>query len=331
MTWFDGFERQTISLGGLPVTFRRSADWDQGQPVLVLLHGFPQTHVMWQRVAQQLQGRYRLVMPDLRGYGDSSHAPGDAEHAHYSKRAMAQEVVDLLDHLGVQDFFLCGHDRGGRVAHRLALDHPARVKKLCVIDIAPTLDMYGGNWGLGNGGQSPIATQSVSDPQSHGSAPHVPHDVYFDFAQAYYHWFHLTQPAPLPERMIGGNAQAYLHAKLGGWGSGGLSHIEPQALAEYERCFCTPEAIHSACEDYRASAGIDLQHDRESRARGEKIACDTLVLWGARGVVNRLFKPLELWQAQCSAKVTGQAVPAGHFIPEERPEATAQTLADFMV
>ncbi len=299
MAWFDGFERQTISLGGLPVTFRRSADWGQGQPVLVLLHGFPQTHVMWQRVAQQLQGRFRLVMPDLRGYGDSSHAPGDAEHAHYSKRAMAQEVVDLLDHLGVQDFFLCGHDRGGRVAHRLALDHPARVKKLCVIDIAPTLDMY-----------------NATD---------------FSFAQAYYHWFHLTQPAPLPERMIGGNAQAYLHAKLGGWGSGGLSHIEPQALAEYERCFCTPEAIHSACEDYRASAGIDLQHDRESRARGEKIACDTLVLWGARGVVNRLFKPLELWQAQCSAKVTGQAVPAGHFIPEELPEATAQTLADFMV
>ncbi len=299
MAWFDGFERQTISLGGLPVTFRRSADWGQGQPVLVLLHGFPQTHVMWQRVAQQLQGRYRLVMPDLRGYGDSSHAPGDAEHAHYSKQAMAQEVVDLLDHLGVQDFFLCGHDRGGRVAHRLALDHPARVKKLCVIDIAPTLDMY-----------------NATD---------------FSFAQAYYHWFHLTQPAPLPERMIGGNAQAYLHAKLGGWGSGGLSHIEPQALAEYERCFCTPEAIHSACEDYRASAGIDLQHDRESRARGEKIACDTLVLWGARGVVNRLFKPLELWQAQCAAKVTGQAVPAGHFIPEERPEATAQTLADFMV
>ncbi len=299
MAWFDGFTRETQDIAGLPVVFRRSSDWASGKPVLVLLHGFPQTHVMWHRVAQQLKDGYRLLMPDLRGYGDSSHAPGDAEHAHYSKRAMAQEVVDLLDHLGVQDFFLCGHDRGGRVAHRLALDHPARVKKLCVIDIAPTLDMY-----------------NATD---------------FSFAQAYYHWFHLTQPAPLPERMIGGNAQAYLHAKLGGWGSGGLSHIEPQALAEYERCFCTPEAIHSACEDYRASAGIDLQHDRESRARGEKIACDTLVLWGARGVVNRLFKPLELWQAQCAAKVTGQAVPAGHFIPEERPEATAQTLADFMV
>ncbi|TXI62153.1 MAG: alpha/beta hydrolase [Limnohabitans sp.] len=321
MAWFEGFERQTVTLRGLPVTFRRSADWDADKPVLVLLHGFPQTHVMWHRVAQALRSRYRLVMPDLRGYGDSSHAVGDAEHARYSKRAMAQEVIDLLDHLGVEDFFLCGHDRGGRVAHRLAVDHPQRVKKLCVIDIAPTLDMYGGNWG-----RTPIAQQSGSDP-------------YFLFARAYYHWFHLVQPAPLPELMIGGNAKAYLHAKLGGWGSQGMGYIEPEALAEYERCFCdpTPNAqglpahIHSACEDYRASAGIDLEHDRESRARSDKITCDTLVLWGERGVVNRLFQPLALWQAQCSAKVSGQAVPAGHFIPEELPELTAQTLANFMV
>ncbi len=306
MAWFEGFERETVTLRGLPVHFRRSADWSNHKPVLVLLHGFPQTHVLWHRVAQQLKDRYRLVMPDLRGYGDSSHEAADAEHAHYSKRAMAQEVIDMLDHLGVQDFYLCGHDRGGRVAHRLAVDHPGRVKKLCVIDIAPTFDMY-----------------DATD---------------FSFAQAYYHWFHLTQPAPLPEFMIGGNARAYLHAKLGGWGSQGLGYIEPEALAEYERCFCNPTpnakgwpaAIHSACEDYRASAGIDLEHDRESRARGDKIACDTLVLWGQRGVVNRLFKPLELWQAQCAGQVSGQAVPAGHFIPEELPELTAQALADFM-
>ncbi len=306
MAWFEGFERETVTLDGLPVTFRRSSDWSSYKPVLLLLHGFPQTHVLWHRVAQQLKDRYRLVMPDLRGYGDSSHEAADAEHAHYSKRAMAQEVIDMLDHLGIQDFYLCGHDRGGRVAHRLAVDHPGRVKKLCVIDIAPTFDMY-----------------KATD---------------FSFAQAYYHWFHLTQPAPLPEFMIGGNARAYLHAKLGGWGSQGLGYIEPEALAEYERCFCKPTlnakgwpaAIHSACEDYRASAGIDLEHDRESRARGDKIACDTLVLWGQRGVVNRLFKPLELWQAQCAGQVSGQAVPAGHFIPEELPELTAQALADFM-
>ncbi|TXI72965.1 MAG: alpha/beta hydrolase [Limnohabitans sp.] len=306
MAWFEGFDRQTVTLRGLPVTFRRSADWSQDKPALVLLHGFPQTHVMWHRVAQQLKDRYRLVMPDLRGYGDSSHEAGDNAPAHYSKRAMAQEVIDLLDHLGIQDFYLCGHDRGGRVAHRLALDHPQRVKKLCVIDIAPTLDMY-----------------DATD---------------FDFARAYYHWFHLIQPSPLPELMIGGNAKAYLHAKLGGWGSQGLGYIEPEALAEYERCFCDPTpnarglpaAIHSACEDYRASAGIDLQHDRESRTRGDKIPCDTLVLWGERGVVNRLFKPLELWQAQCAGSVSGLAVAAGHFIPEELPELTARGLASFM-
>ena len=165
MGWFEGFEQHTLTLHGLPVAFRRSADWANTKPVLVLLHGFPQTHVLWHRVARQLQDHYRLVMPDLRGYGDSSHDVGDTDHAHYSKRAMAQEVIDLLDHLGVQDFFLCGHDRGGRVAHRLALDHPSRVKKLCVIDIAPTLDMY-----------------AATD---------------FAYARAYYHWFHLIQPLSL--------------------------------------------------------------------------------------------------------------------------------------
>lgn len=305
MAWFDGFTRETLTLRGLPVAFRRSADWASSRPVLVLLHGFPQTHVLWHRVAQQLRGHYRLLMPDLRGYGDSSHESGDVGHAHYSKRAMAQEVIDLLDHLGVDDFCLCGHDRGGRVAHRLAIDHPRRVKKLCVIDIAPTLDMY-----------------NATD---------------FDFARAYYHWFHLIQPAPLPELMIGGNAKAYLHAKLGGWGSQGLGYIEPEALAEYERCFCNPAlneqglpaAVHSACEDYRASASIDLEHDRASRVRGDKVACDMVVLWGERGVVNRLFQPLGLWQAQCAGRVTGQALPAGHFIPEELPSQTAAALLDW--
>ena len=268
-------------------------------PALVLLHGFPQTHVMWHRVAQRLRDRFRLILPDLRGYGDSTaHEPEAPNHAPHSKRAMAADVVTLLDALNVEQAFVCGHDRGGRVAHRLALDHPGRVRKLCVIDIAPTLDMY--------------ARTDMA------------------FARAYYHWFHLIQPAPLPEFMIGGNPQAYLHHKLGGWGgSGGLSHIEPEALAEYERCFCRPENIHSACEDYRASAGIDLEHDAASREAGEKIACDTLVLWGERGIVHRLFQPLALWQDQCAAEVSGAAMPAGHFIPEERPEETAQALDAF--
>ena len=321
MAWFEGFDRRTLNIAGLPVSFRQSADWlGQGHlPVLVLLHGFPQTHVMWHRVAQQLKSHYRIVMPDLRGYGDSSHTLGDAQH--YSKRAMAQEVIGLLDALGVNAFYLCGHDRGGRVAHRLALDHAQRVKKMCVIDIAPTLDMYSGHWG-----KTSVNTGPVTDP-------------YFAFAQAYYHWFHLTQPAPLPEFMIGGNPKAYLHAKLGGWGSQGMGCIEAEALAEYERAFCNPTlndkgwpaAIHSAAEDYRASAGIDLQHDRKSRESGEKIACDTLVIWGERGVVNRMFKPLDLWQAQCAGHVSGQVMPSGHFIPEELPEATSEALRGYFI
>ena len=298
-TWMQGFTRRSFDLPDSTAVARVGGN--PAGPVLVLLHGFPQTHVMWHRVAQALADRFFIVMPDLRGYGDSALKPGVAElpdHSQHSKRAMAADVVAVLDALGVEQFFLCGHDRGGRVAHRLALDFAQRVRGLCVIDIAPTLDMY-----------------DRTD---------------MDFARAYYHWFHLIQPAPLPETMIGGNAIAYLHAKLGGWGSAGLAHIEPEALADYERCFCTPEAIHSACEDYRASAGIDLTHDREGRARGDKIACDTLVIWGEHGVVHRLFKPLALWQAQCAGVVTGQAVPAGHFIPEQLPETTADALRAFM-
>jgi haloacetate dehalogenase len=296
MSWFEGFESQTIIGDGGDIFFRYGGN--RHKPALVLLHGFPQTHVMWHRVAQLLREDYFLVLPDVRGYGDSSHAPGLPDHSNYSKRAMATDVIAIADALKLDTFFLCGHDRGGRVAHRLALDHSPRVRKLCVIDIAPTLDMYA--------------------------------STNMEFARAYYHWFHLIQPSPLPESMIGGNAKAYLHQKLGGWGAGGLGHIEPQALAEYERCFCRPEAIHTACEDYRASAGLDLEQDRTSRAQGEKIGCDTLVLWGERGVVQRMFKPMELWRAQCSAHVSGAAVPAGHFIPEELPGSTADALRNFM-
>ena len=271
---------------------------DPQQPALLLLHGFPQTHVLWRRVAQQLGARYFLVMPDLRGYGDSFKPADEAEQAQMSKRAMAQDVVQLMQSLGHEQFFLCGHDRGGRVSHRLALDHPERVRKLAVLDIAPTLDMYG--------------------------------RTDMDFARAYYHWFHLIQPAPLPERMIAGDALPYLHTKLGGWGGAGLSIFEPQALADYERCF-TPATIHTMCEDYRASAGIDLAHDRHSRERGEKVACDMLVLWGERGVVQRMFQPLALWQAQCAGTVSGQTLPCGHYMPEECPTEVAQLLGQFMV
>jgi haloacetate dehalogenase len=149
------------------------------------------------------------------------------------------------------------------------------------------------------------------------------------FASAYYHWFHLIQPSPLPETMIGGNPRFYLHWKLGGWGSRGIAFIEPEALAEYERCFCRAETIHAVCEDYRAAAGIDLEHDRASREAGQKIGCDTLLLWGERGVVQALFDPLALWRAQCSASVSGHAMAAGHFLAEELPEQCAAALYEF--
>jgi len=223
---------------------------------------------------------------------------GEADHANYSKRVMALDLLRLMQALGHERFAVCGHDRGGRVAHRLALDQPQAVARLAVIDIAPTLDMY-----------------AATDMR---------------FARAYYHWFFLIQPSPWPERMIGANPLAYLHWKLGGWGAGNTQHIEPEAMAEYERCFARPAAIHAACEDYRASAGIDLEHDRASRAAGQRIACDTLVLWGSRGVVHAQFDPMALWRAQCSAGLEGEAMDAGHFIPEELPAATASRLQAFL-
>lgn len=300
--WFEAFEERDFDVNGVTIHARVPRTARNGRPSLLLLHGFPQTHVLWHRVAQRLQDRFYLVMPDLRGYGDSSKPQGLDNHSNYSKRALAQDMVAVMDALGIAQFYLCGHDRGGRVAHRLAVDHPDRVAGLCVIDIAPTVDMY-----------------AATD---------------FAFARAYYHWFHLIQPAPLPETHIGGAPLAYLHAKLGGWGSGGLDYIEPQALAAYERCFTLPGTIHAMCEDYRASAGIDLEHDRASRAlpgNAGKIACDTLVIWGERGVVQRLFQPIPLWQAQCAGIVSGKTLPAGHFIPEELPEDTARCLVDFFL
>jgi haloacetate dehalogenase len=262
----------------------------------VLLHGFPQSHAIWHRVVQRLSDDFFLVMPDLRGYGDSSKPPGDRDHANYSKRTMANDVVAVLDSIGRDRALVCGHDRGGRVAHRLALDHPSRVDALCLLDIAPTLDMYE---------RTDMA-----------------------FARAYYHWFFFIQPSPIPERLIGGDAHAYLTALLGGWGSKGLDYVEPRALAEYHRCF-TPEAIHAMCEDYRASAGIDLEHDRAGRAAGHKVACPVHVLWGDRGVIERFYDPITLWQAQCSATVTGRSLACGHFLPEEQPDETASELRQF--
>jgi haloacetate dehalogenase len=292
--WFEGFEAASYDLGDVRL-FARTGGRPDGPPLL-LLHGFPQTHALWHRVAVALAPHFRLVLPDLRGYGDSSAPDGGPGHEGYAKRTTALDLVRLMHGLGHSEFAVAGHDRGGRVAHRMALDHPAAVTRLAVLDIAPTLDMY-----------------AATDQR---------------FATAYYHWFHLIQPVPLPEMMIGGDPIGYLRATLGGWGAGGLEHVEPTALAEYERCF-TPSAVHAMCEDYRAAATVDLEHDRASREAGETIGCDLLVLWGANGIVERFFDPVALWQAQCSGRVVAQSLPCGHFLPEEQPTATAAALGEF--
>ena len=295
MGWFEGFESRRIAVNGVELFVRIGGN--AKAPPLLMLHGFPQTHAIWHRVAQRLKSRFRLVLPDLRGYGDSAKPPGDADHANYSKRTMARDMEELMTKLGHDLYAVVGHDRGARVAHRLALDHASSVTKLCVIDIAPTLDMY--------------------------------ERTTMAFASLYYHWFFLIQPAPLPEKLLLADPLFFLHSAFGGWGSKLLDHVEPQALADYERCFAMPQTLHANCEDYRASAGIDLAHDRASRTAGQKIGCDTLVLWGERGVVHRLFAPIVLWRAQCAGLVEGALMPAGHFIPEELPDETADLLLRF--
>jgi haloacetate dehalogenase len=308
--WFEGFESRLFEVNGttIHVRFSKLEPGESPRPVLLMLHGFPQSHLMWHRVAQRLARQYFLVMPDLRGYGDSSKAPGLPDHSNYSKRSVAQDMVSVMDALGLGEFYLCGHDRGGRVAHRLALDHGARVRKLCVVDIVPTLDMYEG--------------RDMRQP-------------YMAFARDYYHWFHMLQPSPVAETMMGSlhadTARIYLHTRLDGGGNTKLTYLESGVLSEYERCFCNPAALHAACEDYRASASIDLAHDRENRAEGHKVSCDLLVLWGERGLIPRYFDPLAMWKSQCSGAVVGHGMAAGHFIPEELPDATAKALQEFFI
>ncbi|MBS0320812.1 MAG: alpha/beta hydrolase [Proteobacteria bacterium] len=263
-------------------------------PPLLMLHGFPQTHAMWHRIAPMLAQRFTVVCPDLRGYGDSSRPPTTPDHAPYSKRALAADMVEVMQALGHPRFALVGHDRGARVAHRLARDHAGHVTQLALLDICPTASMY-----------------AATD---------------FEFAKAYYHWFFLIQPFDLPERLIGADPRYYVHRLLAGWGNAGLDVFDPIALREYERCFEAPGAIHAMCEDYRAAASIDLAHDRDDGAR---IACPLLVLWGAHGVVARLFDPLAEWSAVAN-DVRGEAFPAGHYLAEEVPDATFAALAAFL-
>jgi len=289
---FPGFRRERVRTSGADIHAVVGPKLDA--PALLLLHGYPQTHAIWHKVAPRLALHYNVVAADLRGYGDSGKPATTADHAPYSKRVMARDQVELMAALGHERFFLAGHDRGARVAHRLCVDHPACVAKVALLDIAPTLAMY-------------EATNEA-------------------FARAYWHWFFLILPAPVPERMIGNAIESILPAKMGS-GSAGLAPFTPEAWAEYERCF-TPGMVHASCEDYRAAASIDLEHDRADRAAGVRVKCPLLALWGAKGVIERCFKPLDEWK-RVADDVRGKPLPAGHYIPEEVPELLIDELEKF--
>lgn len=286
MSLFPGFTHKRIRTSGATINLVTGGEG----PPLLLLHGYPETHAMWHRMAPQLAREYTVVCPDLRGYGDSSKPKGLPDHSNYSKRAMAQDMAEVMTRLGHPTFHLAGHDRGARVAHRLARDHGKRVRTLTVLDIAPTLKMY----------------------ESTNMA----------FATAYYHWFFLIQKPPLPEQLLAGRVPGYV---LGRLGKG--ARFAPAALREYVRAFRDPRCVHATCEDYRASAGIDLEHDR--RDLKKKLRMPVLALWGKRGVIERLFEPLRDWR-EVATNVTGRALPCGHFLPEEAPRETLRELRRFL-
>ena len=290
MSLFPGFKTKKIRTSGATINLVTAGEG----PALLLLHGYPETHAMWHKVAPALARRHTVVCPDLRGYGDSSKPKGLADHSNYSKRAMAQDMVEVMAKLGHPSFHLVGHDRGARVAHRLARDHGKRVRTLSVMDISPTLRMY----------------------QKTDMA----------FARAYYHWFFLIQPAPLPEKMLRAVGPDYVLGRIGR-GLSGLKPFSKAALREYARCFRDPRTIHATCEDYRAAAGIDLVHDRKDLKK--KLSMPVLALWGKQGVVEAQFDCLADWRA-VAKNVTGRALDCGHFLPEERPAEVLREIERFV-
>jgi haloacetate dehalogenase len=286
---FPGFRSQYLKTSGATI---RVLTKGNGTPLL-LLHGHPETHVTWHKIAPALAEHYTVVLTDLRGYGDSSKPAGGEDHSNYSFRAMSQDQIDVMRQLGHQRFLLAGHDRGGRVAHRLCLDHPEAVQKVALLDIAPTLTMY--------------------------------NDTNKEFAIKYVWWFLQIQPEPMPEHLIGLDPVYYLrdHLFVQGKTPGAVT---PEAMAEYIRCYCAMSTIHAVCEDYRAAAGIDLDMDRADDAAGHKIQAPVHALWGAMGTVGHLWDVIATWKAKTSGSVTGKALPCGHLLPEERPH---DVLAEF--
>ena len=284
------FTRQT-SNGPINIAYQV---FGEGPPLL-LVHGFPQTKIIWHRVIPLLSKHFTLITPDLRGYGKSSKPQGLEDHSNYSKREMAQDLVELMKTLGYDSFDLVGHDRGGRVSHRLAADHPNAVKKLMVLDISPTLTMYEGTT--------------------------------MEFARGYWHWFFLIQPSPIPEKLLGSDPSFVLEQYMGRRYPG-KQIFAPECWAEYLAGMSDPACVHGMCEDYRAANTIDLVHDRLDRANKFKLPMPLRVLWGEHGLVNQCFKPIEDWQV-VAENVSGRTVNSGHYIPEEIPEELGQEILSF--
>ena len=282
---FPGFEAKTFHTDSEDGTIEISYLIGGSGPPLLLLHGFPQTKAIWSLVAPELAKSFTVVAADLRGYGASSKPHGKSDHSTYSKRSMAADQHALMKSLGFNQFFLLGHDRGGRVSHRLAMDFPESVLRLMVLDISPTLTMY--------------------------------EKTTMEFAKGYWHWFFLIQPEPVPETLIGANPEFWLKNHMGRHAGTGI--FSPDRWSEYLAGASHPESMHAMCEDYRAAATIDLIHDRSDRAAGKMLKMPLKVLWGEHGLVNQCFKPLEDWRV-VAKDVAGKAVPSGHYIPEEIPD-----------
>ena len=286
---FNNFKKAIAKVNGIKINYRIAGN---GPPVL-LLHGYPQTHIMWREVAPLLAKNYTVVCSDLRGYGDSEKPISDDEHKTYSKSVMGKDQHELMNYLEFDKYYLVGHDRGARVAHRMAIDYQEAIQKLIVLDIVPTL--------------------------------HVFENTEQTLARRYYHWFFLIQPYPHPETLINNSVEFYLKSKLAMWGSR-EGFISEEALSEYLRCFSNKDTIHASCEDYRAGASIDLvEHKRDYE---KKIKCPLLVLWGKKGTVEELYNPIEVWKNWAN-NVSGEALECGHFLPEEKPKETYQYIIDF--